>query len=80
MRIWRNFEDIIKNKYSNPSIDPRKCSLKMHAAYLELCNQPIPIKIDEKRKAVMKQKESLAANTCNIKQMSVKPIMGHFAF
>ena len=54
---WRNFDKLVSQKFDQASIDTNKYTSKMCFSYLKLHNLlPIPLKIDDKRKAVRQHK------------------------
>ena len=52
-----------------------KCTSKMCTTYLKLHNQPIPAKLDEKRKAVLQHKDSLSTKSMIINDLKVEPLV-----
>ena len=54
--IWRNFDNLVSQKFDNISIDTNKYTSKMCISYLKLHNLPIPVKVDDKREAINQHK------------------------
>ena len=66
---------IIENKFLNLSMSTIRCTSKMNLACLKLCNEPIPSKLDEKRKAVSEYQKFMISKSKKLKEMKVKSIV-----